>query len=135
MIQHSSTGEQLDELLVDIMGAPQVGRNQPANGSTASSTASGIVAAYREDPEVVYPAAPHKSGPNMVYPDEPQVIGPNHSMAKAAHGLHFTDVGFSVVDKGLPCMGGSGGVKEILRSVTGQVFRGDYPCSPLDCSW
>ena len=71
----------------------------------------------------------------MVYPALPLQLGPNNSMSKAEHGLHFANVGFSVVDKGLPCMGGGGGVKEILRSVTGQVFRGDSSSSPQDCFW
>jgi len=103
----SSTGETLDELL-HVMSAPQVGNNQPAEGSAANE----ITPSYRQDPQMVYPAAPQK-------------IRGNNSTAKAEHGLHFSDVGFSVVDKGMPCMGGEGGEKEILRSVTGQVFRGD----------
>ena len=142
-----SSGEQLDQLLVDVMGAPHVApqpkhsRNQPAEGSTASSTASGIVAAYREDPEVLYPAAPQKVGPDNS--KAKAELGRRGSGQNQRHvpcgrqdssamlwGLRFADVGFSVVDKGLPCLGGGGGVKEILRSVTGQVFRGDSSSSP-----
>ena len=118
MIQHglplggsqapSSNGDALDELL-HITGAPQVGIHQPVEGSVANE----IITSYRQDPQVVYPAAP-------------QTIGVNNSMAKAEHGLHFSEVGFSVADKGMPCMGGEGGEKEILRSVTGQVFRGNF---------
>ncbi|KAJ1487478.1 P-loop containing nucleoside triphosphate hydrolase protein [Baffinella frigidus] len=95
-----STTNTQDELLVDIVDAPQMGISQPA-------------AAYKQDAEVVY------------LPGGDQDFGRLPTMAKAEHGLHFTSVGFSVFDKGLPCMGGEDGEKKILTSVTGQVFRGE----------
>lgn len=95
-----STTNTQDELLVDIVDAPQMGISQPA-------------AAYKQDAEVVY------------LPGGDQDFGRLPTMAKAEHGLHFTSVGFSVFDKGLPCMGGEDGEKKILTSVTGQVFRGN----------
>jgi hypothetical protein len=111
LVAPPSTSNTLDELLVNVGAAPQMGISQPAS--------SGIEAAYKQDPEVV---GGHQ-------------VGQSNSMANPEHGLHCSNVSFSVIDKGLfPCMGGKGGEKQILTSVTASVFRGAPPPSHQDYS-